>query len=120
MLVFRLIAHTVHQWVPAVTDLLKYVSPLYVSMYLTVEFWDSDLNTSSYLPVFLCYFFVLGSEGSVFRKKKSNSIAVADLHCRELAFQRGSPTLPRHSYSVVSHVCIHSRFLLKKHLCCPV
>ncbi|XP_003640388.5 leucine-rich repeat serine/threonine-protein kinase 2 isoform X1 [Gallus gallus] len=41
-----------------------------------------------------------GSEGSVFRKKKSNSIAVADLHCRELAFQRGSPTLPRHSYSV--------------------
>ena len=51
MLVFRLIAHTVHQWVPAVTDLLKYVSPLYVSMYLTVEFWDSDLNTSSYLPV---------------------------------------------------------------------
>uniref|UniRef100_A0A8C3L363 Leucine rich repeat kinase 2 n=2 Tax=Chrysolophus pictus TaxID=9089 RepID=A0A8C3L363_CHRPC len=41
-----------------------------------------------------------GSEGSLFRKKKSNSIAVADLHCRELAFQRGSPTLPRHSYSV--------------------
>uniref|UniRef100_A0A669P045 non-specific serine/threonine protein kinase n=1 Tax=Phasianus colchicus TaxID=9054 RepID=A0A669P045_PHACC len=61
-----------------------------------------------------------GSEGSLFRKKKSNSIAVADLHCRELAFQRGSPTLPRHSYSVVSHVCIHSRFLLKKHLHCPV
>ncbi|NXJ12867.1 LRRK2 kinase, partial [Odontophorus gujanensis] len=41
-----------------------------------------------------------GSEGSVFRKKKSNSIAVADLCCREIAFQRGSPTLPRHSYSV--------------------
>uniref|UniRef100_A0A8C2T3F1 Leucine rich repeat kinase 2 n=1 Tax=Coturnix japonica TaxID=93934 RepID=A0A8C2T3F1_COTJA len=41
-----------------------------------------------------------GSEGSVFRKKKSNSIAVADLHGRELAFQRGSPTLTRHSYSV--------------------
>ncbi|XP_035747561.1 leucine-rich repeat serine/threonine-protein kinase 2 isoform X1 [Egretta garzetta] len=41
-----------------------------------------------------------GSEGSLFTKKKSNSIAVADLHCRELAFQRGSPTLPRHSYSV--------------------
>ncbi|NWX52742.1 LRRK2 kinase, partial [Steatornis caripensis] len=41
-----------------------------------------------------------GSEGSLFTKKKSNSIAVADLHCREVAFQRGSPTLPRHSYSV--------------------
>ncbi|OXB60529.1 hypothetical protein ASZ78_007432 [Callipepla squamata] len=41
-----------------------------------------------------------GSEGSLFRKKKSNSIAVADLYCREIAFQRGSPTLPRHSYSV--------------------
>uniref|UniRef100_A0A8C2T5W9 non-specific serine/threonine protein kinase n=1 Tax=Coturnix japonica TaxID=93934 RepID=A0A8C2T5W9_COTJA len=52
-----------------------------------------------------------GSEGSVFRKKKSNSIAVADLHGRELAFQRGSPTLTRHSYSVVSHVYIHSSSL---------
>ncbi|KAM6417413.1 leucine-rich repeat serine/threonine-protein kinase 2 [Pluvialis apricaria] len=41
-----------------------------------------------------------GSEGSVFTKKKSNSIAVADLYYREMAFQRGSPTLPRHSYSV--------------------
>ncbi|XP_061874693.1 leucine-rich repeat serine/threonine-protein kinase 2 isoform X2 [Colius striatus] len=41
-----------------------------------------------------------GSEGSVFTKKKSNSIAVADLSYREMAFQRGSPTLPRHSYSV--------------------
>ncbi|XP_075001871.1 leucine-rich repeat serine/threonine-protein kinase 2 [Calonectris borealis] len=41
-----------------------------------------------------------GSEGSLFTKKKSNSIAVADLYCREMAFQRGSPTLPRHSYSV--------------------
>ncbi|XP_062438422.1 leucine-rich repeat serine/threonine-protein kinase 2 isoform X2 [Rhea pennata] len=41
-----------------------------------------------------------GSEGSFFIKKKSNSIAVADLHCRETALQRGSPTLPRHSYSV--------------------
>uniref|UniRef100_A0A8C2T3E1 non-specific serine/threonine protein kinase n=1 Tax=Coturnix japonica TaxID=93934 RepID=A0A8C2T3E1_COTJA len=53
-----------------------------------------------------------GSEGSVFRKKKSNSIAVADLHGRELAFQRGSPTLTRHSYSVVSHVYIHSSALI--------
>ncbi|NXO52619.1 LRRK2 kinase, partial [Aramus guarauna] len=41
-----------------------------------------------------------GSEGSLLTKKKSNSIAVADLYCREMAFQRGSPTLPRHSYSV--------------------
>ncbi|KFP00259.1 Leucine-rich repeat serine/threonine-protein kinase 2, partial [Calypte anna] len=41
-----------------------------------------------------------GSEGPLFTKKKSNSIAVADLHYREMAFQRGSPTLPRHSYSV--------------------
>ncbi|XP_075348126.1 leucine-rich repeat serine/threonine-protein kinase 2 isoform X1 [Mycteria americana] len=41
-----------------------------------------------------------GSEGSLFTKKKSNSIAVADLYCREMAFQTGSPTLPRHSYSV--------------------
>ncbi|XP_074683864.1 leucine-rich repeat serine/threonine-protein kinase 2 [Strix aluco] len=41
-----------------------------------------------------------GSDGSLFTKKKSNSIAVADLYCREVAFQRGSPTLPRHSYSV--------------------
>ncbi|KAM9245877.1 leucine-rich repeat serine/threonine-protein kinase 2 [Leptosomus discolor] len=41
-----------------------------------------------------------GSECSLFTKKKSNSIAVADLYCREMAFQRGSPTLPRHSYSV--------------------
>ncbi|XP_015482551.1 leucine-rich repeat serine/threonine-protein kinase 2 isoform X1 [Parus major] len=41
-----------------------------------------------------------GSEGSLFTKKKSNSIAVADLYCREMACQRGSPTLPRHSYSV--------------------
>uniref|UniRef100_A0A8C4XLR4 Leucine rich repeat kinase 2 n=1 Tax=Falco tinnunculus TaxID=100819 RepID=A0A8C4XLR4_FALTI len=41
-----------------------------------------------------------GSEGSLFTKKKSNSIAVADFHCREMAFQRSSPTLPRHSYSV--------------------
>ncbi|NXK72194.1 LRRK2 kinase, partial [Amazona guildingii] len=41
-----------------------------------------------------------GSEGSLFIKKKSNSIAVADLYCREVAFQRGSPTMPRHSYSV--------------------
>ncbi|XP_075575896.1 leucine-rich repeat serine/threonine-protein kinase 2 [Pelecanus crispus] len=41
-----------------------------------------------------------GSEGSLFTKKKSNSIAVADLYFKEMAFQRGSPTLPRHSYSV--------------------
>uniref|UniRef100_A0A8C3NKN8 non-specific serine/threonine protein kinase n=1 Tax=Geospiza parvula TaxID=87175 RepID=A0A8C3NKN8_GEOPR len=41
-----------------------------------------------------------GSEGSLFTKKKSNSIAVADLYCREAACQRGSPTLLRHSYSV--------------------
>uniref|UniRef100_A0A674GB46 Leucine rich repeat kinase 2 n=1 Tax=Taeniopygia guttata TaxID=59729 RepID=A0A674GB46_TAEGU len=41
-----------------------------------------------------------GSEGPLFTKKKSNSIAVADLYCREMACQRGSPTLPRHSYSV--------------------
>uniref|UniRef100_A0A8C3TPV7 non-specific serine/threonine protein kinase n=1 Tax=Catharus ustulatus TaxID=91951 RepID=A0A8C3TPV7_CATUS len=41
-----------------------------------------------------------GSEGSLFTKKKSNSIAVADLYCREMACQRGSPTLLRHSYSV--------------------
>ncbi|NWU77506.1 LRRK2 kinase, partial [Onychorhynchus coronatus] len=41
-----------------------------------------------------------GSEGSLFTKKKSNSIAVADVYCREMACQRGSPTLPRHSYSV--------------------
>ncbi|XP_074937446.1 leucine-rich repeat serine/threonine-protein kinase 2 isoform X1 [Phalacrocorax aristotelis] len=41
-----------------------------------------------------------GSEGSLYTKKKSNSIAAADLYCREMAFQRGSPTLPRHSYSV--------------------
>uniref|UniRef100_A0A803VB99 Leucine rich repeat kinase 2 n=1 Tax=Ficedula albicollis TaxID=59894 RepID=A0A803VB99_FICAL len=41
-----------------------------------------------------------GSEGSVFTKKKSNSIAVADLYCREMACQRSSPTLLRHSYSV--------------------
>ncbi|NXC70111.1 LRRK2 kinase, partial [Anhinga anhinga] len=41
-----------------------------------------------------------GSEGSLFTKKKSNSIAAGDLYCREMAFQRGSPTLPRHSYSV--------------------
>uniref|UniRef100_A0A8B9NAR3 Leucine rich repeat kinase 2 n=1 Tax=Accipiter nisus TaxID=211598 RepID=A0A8B9NAR3_9AVES len=41
-----------------------------------------------------------GSEGSLFTKKKSNSIAVADLYCREMTFQRGSPTFPRHSYSV--------------------
>ncbi|XP_069739337.1 leucine-rich repeat serine/threonine-protein kinase 2 isoform X1 [Phaenicophaeus curvirostris] len=41
-----------------------------------------------------------GSEGSLFTKKKSNSIAVADSHYREMTFQRGSPTLPRHSYSV--------------------
>ncbi|RMC10325.1 hypothetical protein DUI87_13127 [Hirundo rustica rustica] len=41
-----------------------------------------------------------GSEGSLFTKKKSNSIAVADLYCREMASQRGSPTLLRHSYSV--------------------
>ncbi|XP_068786872.1 leucine-rich repeat serine/threonine-protein kinase 2 isoform X6 [Struthio camelus] len=42
----------------------------------------------------------VGSEGSFFTKKKSNSITVADLYCRETALQRGSPTLPRHSYSV--------------------
>uniref|UniRef100_A0A8C3QHL6 non-specific serine/threonine protein kinase n=1 Tax=Cyanoderma ruficeps TaxID=181631 RepID=A0A8C3QHL6_9PASS len=41
-----------------------------------------------------------GSEGSLFTKKKSNSIAVADLYCREMACQRSSPTLMRHSYSV--------------------
>ncbi|XP_040400639.1 leucine-rich repeat serine/threonine-protein kinase 2 isoform X2 [Cygnus olor] len=41
-----------------------------------------------------------GSEGSLFTKKKSNSIAVADLYCREIAFQRGSSALPRHSYSL--------------------
>uniref|UniRef100_A0A8C5JDI5 Leucine rich repeat kinase 2 n=1 Tax=Junco hyemalis TaxID=40217 RepID=A0A8C5JDI5_JUNHY len=41
-----------------------------------------------------------GSEGLLFTKKKSNSIAVADLYCREMACQRGSPTLMRHSYSV--------------------
>ncbi|NWZ21101.1 LRRK2 kinase, partial [Asarcornis scutulata] len=41
-----------------------------------------------------------GSEGSLFTKKKSNSIAVADLYCRENAFQRGSSALPRHSYSL--------------------
>uniref|UniRef100_A0A8C5X2F0 non-specific serine/threonine protein kinase n=1 Tax=Malurus cyaneus samueli TaxID=2593467 RepID=A0A8C5X2F0_9PASS len=41
-----------------------------------------------------------GSEGSLFTKKKSNSIAVADLYYREMASQRSSPTLPRHSYSV--------------------
>ncbi|XP_027745929.1 leucine-rich repeat serine/threonine-protein kinase 2 [Empidonax traillii] len=41
-----------------------------------------------------------GSEGSLFTKKKSNSIAVADVYCREMASQRGSPALPRHSYSV--------------------
>ncbi|XP_047924504.2 leucine-rich repeat serine/threonine-protein kinase 2 isoform X1 [Anser cygnoides] len=40
-----------------------------------------------------------GSEGSLFTKKKSNSIAVADLYCREIAFQRAS-ALPRHSYSL--------------------
>uniref|UniRef100_A0A8C4KK52 non-specific serine/threonine protein kinase n=1 Tax=Dromaius novaehollandiae TaxID=8790 RepID=A0A8C4KK52_DRONO len=40
-----------------------------------------------------------GSEGSFFTKKKSNSIAVADLYCRETALLRGS-ALPRHSYSV--------------------
>ncbi|KAK2514138.1 Lrrk2 [Columba guinea] len=40
-----------------------------------------------------------GSECSLFTKKKSNSIAVPDSY-REMAFQRGSPTLPRHSYSV--------------------
>ncbi|KFV14589.1 Leucine-rich repeat serine/threonine-protein kinase 2, partial [Tauraco erythrolophus] len=40
-----------------------------------------------------------GSEGLLFTKKKSNSIAVADLYRREMAFQ-SSPTLPRHSYSV--------------------
>ncbi|OXB81040.1 UNVERIFIED_CONTAM: hypothetical protein H355_004960 [Colinus virginianus] len=53
-----------------------------------------------------------GSEGSLFRKKKSNSIAVADLYCREIAFQRGSPTLPRHSYSVnlkcLTYLDLHS------------
>uniref|UniRef100_A0A8B9N9C6 non-specific serine/threonine protein kinase n=1 Tax=Accipiter nisus TaxID=211598 RepID=A0A8B9N9C6_9AVES len=47
-----------------------------------------------------------GSEGSLFTKKKSNSIAVADLYCREMTFQRGSPTFPRHSYSVVSQILI--------------
>ncbi|NWU95545.1 LRRK2 kinase, partial [Upupa epops] len=41
-----------------------------------------------------------GSEFSFPTKKKSNSITVADLYYREMAFQRGSPTLPRHSYSV--------------------
>ncbi|KAF4793882.1 leucine rich repeat kinase 2 [Turdus rufiventris] len=41
-----------------------------------------------------------GSEGSLFTKKKSNSIAVADLYCREMACQRGSPPLLRHCYSV--------------------
>uniref|UniRef100_A0A8B9CZR0 non-specific serine/threonine protein kinase n=1 Tax=Anser brachyrhynchus TaxID=132585 RepID=A0A8B9CZR0_9AVES len=51
-----------------------------------------------------------GSEGSLFTKKKSNSIAVADLYCREIAFQRAS-ALPRHSYSLVSQILIHSRFL---------
>ncbi|XP_065496601.1 leucine-rich repeat serine/threonine-protein kinase 2 [Caloenas nicobarica] len=40
-----------------------------------------------------------GSECSLFTKKKSNSIAIPDCY-RETAFQRGSPTLPRHSYSV--------------------
>uniref|UniRef100_A0A8C5NPW2 non-specific serine/threonine protein kinase n=1 Tax=Junco hyemalis TaxID=40217 RepID=A0A8C5NPW2_JUNHY len=52
-----------------------------------------------------------GSEGLLFTKKKSNSIAVADLYCREMACQRGSPTLMRHSYSVVSQIHAHSRFL---------
>uniref|UniRef100_A0A8C3PJA6 non-specific serine/threonine protein kinase n=1 Tax=Calidris pygmaea TaxID=425635 RepID=A0A8C3PJA6_9CHAR len=54
-----------------------------------------------------------GSEGSLFTKKESNSIAVVDIYCREMAFQRGSPTLPRHSYSVVSQIRIHSRLLIK-------
>ncbi|KAJ7407094.1 hypothetical protein WISP_127979 [Willisornis vidua] len=53
-----------------------------------------------------------GSDGSLFTKKKSNSIAVADLYCRETAYQRGSPTLPRHSYSVnlkcLTYLDLHS------------
>lgn len=73
---------------------------------------NSALNILSYLPVLLCCCFVLGSEGSLFTKKKSNSIAVADLYCRENAFQRGSSALPRHSYSLVSEILIRSRFLI--------
>jgi len=91
--------------------LLKCVCPLYVSVYIPVEFWALLLNTFSYLFVLLCYCFVLGSEGSLFTKTKSNSISVADLYFREMAFQRGSPTLPRHSYSVVSQILIHSKLL---------
>lgn len=71
---------------------------------------NSALKIFSYLPVLLYCCFVLGSEGSLFTKKKSNSIAVADLYCREIAFQRAS-ALPRHSYSLVSQILIHSRFL---------
>lgn len=73
-----------------------------------------QLNSEPHFKVhFLIYFCtcVQGSEGSLFTKKKSNSIAVADLYCREMACQRGSPTLLRHCYSVVSQIHAHPRFL---------